>query len=47
LGAEEVGHLAFVERVELHELAVERDGLEQVFFALTAPADERALEAAS
>jgi ABC-2 type transport system ATP-binding protein len=31
----EVGHLAFVERIELHELATERSDLEQIFFALT------------
>jgi ABC-2 type transport system ATP-binding protein len=33
--AAEIGHLAFVERVELHELSVERSDLEKVFFALT------------
>ncbi len=32
---EEVGHLAFTERVELHELTAERSDLEQIFFALT------------
>jgi ABC-2 type transport system ATP-binding protein len=31
----EVGHVAFVERIELHELATERSDLEQIFFALT------------
>jgi ABC-2 type transport system ATP-binding protein len=36
--AAEVGHLAFAERVELHELVAEQSDLEQVFFALTAPA---------
>jgi ABC-2 type transport system ATP-binding protein len=35
MDAAEIGHLAFVERVELHELATERGDLEQVFFALT------------
>ncbi|HEV8648398.1 MAG TPA: ABC transporter ATP-binding protein [Actinomycetes bacterium] len=35
LQAAEVGHLAFLERVELHELAVGRSDLEQAFFALT------------
>jgi hypothetical protein len=45
LRAAEVGHLAFVSRIELHELATEHSGLEQVFFALTThPA---ALETAS
>jgi ABC-2 type transport system ATP-binding protein len=33
--AAEIGHIAFVERVELHELSVERSDLEKVFFALT------------
>jgi ABC-2 type transport system ATP-binding protein len=33
--AAEIGHIAFVEQVELHELAVERSDLEQIFFALT------------
>lgn len=31
----EVGHVAFTEQVELHELATERSDLEQIFFALT------------
>jgi ABC-2 type transport system ATP-binding protein len=31
----EVGHLAFVERIELHELSVERSDLEDIFFSLT------------
>jgi ABC-2 type transport system ATP-binding protein len=31
----EVGHLAFVEQVELHELATEKSDLEQIFFSLT------------
>lgn len=31
----QVGHIAFVEGVELHALAAERSDLEQVFFALT------------
>jgi ABC-2 type transport system ATP-binding protein len=35
LDAAEVGHLAFVEQVELHELATERSDLEKIFFALT------------
>jgi ABC-2 type transport system ATP-binding protein len=35
LDAAEIGHLAFVEQVELHELATERSDLEQIFFALT------------
>jgi ABC-2 type transport system ATP-binding protein len=33
--AAEIGHVAFVERVELHELSIERSDLEKVFFALT------------
>jgi ABC-2 type transport system ATP-binding protein len=45
MDAAEVGHLAFVERLELHELAIERSGLEQVFFALTARPEQPALEA--
>jgi ABC-2 type transport system ATP-binding protein len=32
---EEVGHLAFTERIELHELSTERGDLEDIFFALT------------
>jgi ABC-2 type transport system ATP-binding protein len=35
LTSEEIGHLAFTERVELHELATERSDLEKIFFALT------------
>ena len=35
LDAAEVGHLAFVEQVELHELTTEKSDLEQIFFALT------------
>ncbi|HEY7595634.1 MAG TPA: ABC transporter ATP-binding protein [Actinophytocola sp.] len=35
LSTEEVGHLAFTERIELHELATERSDLEKIFFALT------------
>jgi ABC-2 type transport system ATP-binding protein len=35
LTSEEVGHLAFTERVELHELTTERSDLEKIFFALT------------
>jgi ABC-2 type transport system ATP-binding protein len=35
LDAAEVGHLAFVGQVELHELTTERGDLEQIFFALT------------
>ena len=31
----EVGHIAFVEQVELHELATEKSDLEQIFFSLT------------
>ena len=31
----EVGHIAFVERIELHELATEKSDLEQIFFSLT------------
>jgi ABC-2 type transport system ATP-binding protein len=38
LTTDEVGHLAFTERVELHELTTERSDLEQVFFALTGEA---------
>lgn len=37
MDAAAVDHLAFVERVELHELAAERSDLERVFFALTNP----------
>jgi ABC-2 type transport system ATP-binding protein len=32
---EEVGHLAFTERIELHELTTERSDLEDIFLALT------------
>jgi ABC-2 type transport system ATP-binding protein len=46
LAAAELGHLAFVEQVELHELVTERSGLEQVFFALTTEPGNPALEAA-
>ncbi len=35
LTTEEIGHLAFTERVELHELTAERSDLEKIFFALT------------
>jgi ABC-2 type transport system ATP-binding protein len=35
---EEVGHLAFTERIELHELTTERSDLEDIFFALTGDA---------
>jgi ABC-2 type transport system ATP-binding protein len=35
LDAAEVGHLAFVGQVELHELTTERGDLEKIFFALT------------
>jgi ABC-2 type transport system ATP-binding protein len=35
MDAAAVGHLAFVERVELHELTAERSDLERIFFALT------------
>ena len=38
LTTDEVGHLAFTEQVELHELTTERSDLEQVFFALTGEA---------
>jgi len=38
MDATEVGRLAFAERVELHQLTTEQSDLEQVFFALTAPA---------
>ncbi|HEU5469765.1 MAG TPA: ABC transporter ATP-binding protein [Actinophytocola sp.] len=34
----EVGHIAFTERIELHELATERSDLEEIFFALTGEA---------
>jgi ABC-2 type transport system ATP-binding protein len=40
LTTDEVGHLAFTERVELHELTTERSDLEQVFFALTGEAGQ-------
>lgn len=33
--AAEVGHVAFTEQVELHELATEKSDLEQIFFSLT------------
>jgi len=36
----EVGHLAFVAGLEVHELANERDDLERVFFELTADAGD-------
>jgi ABC-2 type transport system ATP-binding protein len=32
---EEVGRIAFFQRVELHELTAEKNSLEQIFFALT------------
>ena len=35
LSAAAIGHLAFLERIELHELATERSDLEDAFFALT------------
>jgi ABC-2 type transport system ATP-binding protein len=38
LTIEEVGHLAFTERIELHELTAERSDLEKIFFALTGEA---------
>jgi ABC-2 type transport system ATP-binding protein len=38
LTTEEIGHLAFVERIELHELTTERGDLEDIFFALTGEA---------
>ncbi|MGH3326964.1 MAG: ABC transporter ATP-binding protein [Streptomycetales bacterium] len=51
MAAAEVGHLAFLSGVELHGLAVQRNDLEQVFFALTAEPGEaqpsRVLEEAS
>jgi ABC-2 type transport system ATP-binding protein len=40
LDAAEVGHLAFVGQVELHELTTEKGDLEQIFFALTSNADQ-------
>jgi ABC-2 type transport system ATP-binding protein len=39
LTSDEVGHLAFTERIELHELTTERSDLEQIFFALTGDGD--------
>jgi ABC-2 type transport system ATP-binding protein len=33
--AAEVGHIAFTEQVELHELSTEKSDLEQIFFSLT------------
>jgi ABC-2 type transport system ATP-binding protein len=39
LTTEEVGHLAFTERIELHELTTERSDLEDIFFALTGGGD--------
>jgi ABC-2 type transport system ATP-binding protein len=38
LSTDEVGHLAFTEQIELHELSTERSDLEQIFFALTSEA---------
>jgi ABC-2 type transport system ATP-binding protein len=38
LTTEEIGHLAFTERIELHELTTERSDLEKIFFALTGEA---------
>ncbi|TCN31127.1 ABC-2 type transport system ATP-binding protein [Kribbella orskensis] len=35
LRREEVGHIAFSERIELHELTTERSDLKDIFFALT------------
>ena len=35
LRPEEIGHVAFTEHVELHELTAERSDLEDIFFALT------------
>jgi ABC-2 type transport system ATP-binding protein len=40
LTTEEVGHIAFTEQVELHELATERSDLEQIFFSLTSNGGE-------
>jgi ABC-2 type transport system ATP-binding protein len=40
LDAAEVGHLAFVSGVELHELTTERSDLEDVFLALTSGSAE-------
>jgi ABC-2 type transport system ATP-binding protein len=34
----EIGHLAFINQIELHQLSLERFDLEQLFFALTAEA---------
>jgi ABC-2 type transport system ATP-binding protein len=41
MDATEVGRLAYTQRVELHQLVAEHSDLEQVFFALTAPADQQ------
>ncbi|HET9141886.1 ABC transporter ATP-binding protein [Actinophytocola sp.] len=38
--AAEVGHVAFTEQVELHELSTEKSDLEQIFFALTGDTGE-------
>jgi ABC-2 type transport system ATP-binding protein len=38
LTTEQVGHLAFQNGVELHELSAQRSDLEELFFALTAGA---------
>jgi len=49
LAAAEVGHLALIEGIELHGLAVEESDLERAFFALTAETDvesDRALKEA-
>jgi len=44
---EEVGHLAHVAGVELHELAAEANDLEKVFLAMTAQAPEPATQASA
>lgn len=38
LTTDELGHLAFTERIELHELSAERSDLEEIFLALTGEA---------
>ena len=47
LDAAEIGHLAFVAGVELHELTIQRSDLEEVFLALTSGSAENIAGAAS
>ena len=41
LTLEQIGHLAFVGGVELHELSLQRFDLEELFFALTSQAEQQ------